>query len=99
MGALSRSLSSKQLLLLLKASVRLLIQINTITGFLDKPKAGMMEKGLQESKDDRVLATLIRNTQELKNKQPILTSGGNSGVQNSEQVYKRYYTEKDAGQI
>ena len=32
-GGLSRSLSSKQLLLLLKASVRPLIQINAITGF------------------------------------------------------------------
>ena len=58
MGALSRSLSSKQLLLLLKASIRPLIQINTITGFLDEPKAGTMEKGLLESKDDRVLTTM-----------------------------------------
>ena len=58
MGVLSRSLSSKQLLLLLKASVRLLIQINTITGFLDEPKAGTTEKGLLESKDDRVLTTM-----------------------------------------
>ena len=33
MGGLSRSQSSKQLLLLLKASVRPLIQINTIRGF------------------------------------------------------------------
>ena len=58
MGALSRSLSSKQLLLLLKASVRPLIQINTIRGFLDEPKASMMGKGLLESKDDRVLTTM-----------------------------------------
>ena len=58
MGGLSRSLSSKQLLLLLKASMRPLIQINTITGFLDEPKAGTTEKGLLESKDDMVLTTM-----------------------------------------
>ena len=58
MGALSRSLSSKQLLLLLKASIRPLIQINMITGFLDEPKASTTEKGLLESKDDRVLTTM-----------------------------------------
>ena len=58
MGGLSRSLSSKQLLLLLKASMRPLIQINAITGFLDKPKAGAMEEGLLKSKDDKVLSTM-----------------------------------------
>ena len=39
METLSRSLSSKQLLLLLKASIRPLIQINSLAGFLDEPKA------------------------------------------------------------
>ena len=37
MGGLSRTLSSKQLLLLLKTTIRPLIQVNTITGFLDEP--------------------------------------------------------------
>ena len=39
-GALSCSLSSRQLLLLLKASVGPLVQINRLEGFLDEPKAG-----------------------------------------------------------
>ena len=58
MGGLSRTLSSKQLLLLLKTTIRPLIQVNTITGFLDEPRAGTMEKGLLDSKDDKVLATM-----------------------------------------
>ena len=58
MGALSRSLSSKQLLLPLKASIRPLIQINSLAGFLDEPKASMMGRSLLESKDNRVLATM-----------------------------------------
>ena len=57
MGALLRSLSSKQLLLLLKASIRPLIQINMLAGFLDEPKASVMGRSLLETKDDRVLAT------------------------------------------
>ena len=58
MGGLLRSLSSKQLLLLLKASMRPLFQINTIRGFFDEPKTGMMEKGLLESRDDMILTTM-----------------------------------------
>ena len=58
MGALSRSLSSKQLLLLLKASIRPLIQINSLAGFLDEPKAGMTGRSFLETKDDGVLATM-----------------------------------------
>ena len=58
MGSLLRSLSSKQLLLLLKASIRPLIQINSLAGFLDEPKAGVTGRSLLETKDDRVLATM-----------------------------------------
>ena len=58
MGALSCSLSSRQLLLLLKASIRPLIQINMLRGFLDKPRASVTGSGLLETRDDRVLATM-----------------------------------------
>ena len=58
MGALSCSLSSRQLLLLLKASVRPLVQINTLTGFLDEPRAGVTGSRLLETRDDRVLTTM-----------------------------------------
>ena len=58
MGGLLRTLSSKQLLLLLKTTIRPLIQVNTIAGFLDEPRAGMTEKGLRESEDYKVLATM-----------------------------------------
>ena len=58
MGALSHSLSSRQLLLLLKASVRPLVQINTLGGFLDKPRTGVTEGGLPETRDDKVLTTM-----------------------------------------
>ena len=58
-GALSHSLSSRQLLLLLKASVRPLVQINRLEGFLDEPQAGTTGSGLPESRDDRVCATMI----------------------------------------
>ena len=44
-GALSCSLSSRQLLLLLKASVRPLVQINKLGGFLDEPKASTTGSG------------------------------------------------------
>ena len=58
MGGLSRTLSSKQLLLLLKTTIRPLIQVNTLTGFLDEPMAGTSEKGILESEDDKILATM-----------------------------------------
>ena len=58
MGALSHSLSSRQLLLLLKASVRPLVQINMLGGFLDEPRAGVTGSRLLETRDDRVLATM-----------------------------------------
>ena len=58
MGALSHLLSSRQLLLLLKASIRPLVQINTLRGFLNKPRADVTGSGLLETRDDRVLATM-----------------------------------------
>ena len=58
MGGLSRTLSSKQLLLLLKTTIRPLIQVNTIAGFLDEPRAGTSEKGILESEDDKILNTM-----------------------------------------
>ena len=58
-GALSCSLSSKQLLLLLKASIRPLDQVNKLGGFLEVPKAGTTGSDLPESTHDRVYATMI----------------------------------------
>ena len=58
-GALSYSLSSKQLLLLLKASIRPLVQVNNLGGFLEEPKASTTGSDLPESTHDRVYATMI----------------------------------------
>ena len=58
-GVLSCPLSSRQLLLLLKASVRPLVQINKLGCFLDEPKASTTGSGLPESRDDRVCTTMI----------------------------------------
>ena len=38
MGVLSRTLSSRQLLLLMKASIHPLVKVNTLAGILDDPK-------------------------------------------------------------
>ena len=58
MGALSRSLSSRQLLSLLKASIRPLVQINMLAGFLDEPRTSVAGRSLLETRDNRVLATM-----------------------------------------
>ena len=58
-GALSHSLSSKQLLLLLKSSIRPLVQVNKLGGFLEEPKAGKTGSDLPESTHNRVYATMI----------------------------------------
>ena len=57
--ALSCSLSSKQLLLLLKASIRPLVQVNKLGGFLEEPKAGKTRSDLPESTHNRVYTTMI----------------------------------------
>ena len=58
MGGLSRTLTSKQLLLLLKTTIRPLIQVNTIEGFLDEPRAGTSEKGILQSEEDKILNSM-----------------------------------------
>ena len=58
-GVLSCSLSSKQLLLLLKASIRPLVQVNKLGGFLEEPKAGKTGSNLPESTYNRAYATMI----------------------------------------
>ena len=58
-GALSHSLSSKQFLLLLKASIRPLVQVNKLGGFLEEPKASTTGSNLPESTHNKVHATMI----------------------------------------
>ena len=58
MGGLSRTLTSKQLLLLLKTTIRPLIQVNTIEGFLDEPGARTSEKGILQSEEDKILISM-----------------------------------------
>ena len=58
-GALSCLLSSKQLLLLPKASIRPLVQVNKMGGFLEEPNTGITRSDLPEDTHDRVYATMI----------------------------------------
>ena len=57
MGVLSWTLSSKQLILLMKASIHPLVQINTLAGLLDDLKR--KRRDLPENTEDRVKATMI----------------------------------------
>ena len=59
MGVLSQTLSSRQLLLLMKASIRPLVQINTLAGLLDDPKRSGKKRYLLENTADRVKVTMI----------------------------------------
>ena len=58
-GVLSHSLSSKQLLLLLKVSIRLLVEVNKLGGWFEEPIASKTGSNLPESTHDRVYATMI----------------------------------------
>ena len=58
MAGLSRTLTSKQLLLLLKTTIRPLIQVNTIEGFLDEPGASTSRKGILQSEEDKILNSI-----------------------------------------
>ena len=58
MAGLSRSLTSKQLLLLMKTTIRLLIQVNIKEGLLDEPVAGTSRKGILRSEEDEILNSL-----------------------------------------
>ena len=58
MAGLSRTLTSKQLLLLLKTTIRPLIQVNTIEGFLDEPGASTSKEGTTKTEDDKILYSI-----------------------------------------
>ena len=58
MAGLSRTLTSKQLLLLLKTAIRLLIQVNTVEGFLDEPGASTSKEGITQSEEDKILYSI-----------------------------------------
>ena len=71
-GVLSISLKSKQLLLLLKASVRPLIPINTMPGWSDEPEQSGQRTDLPEdrSKWVRLTMTLVVAKERLAAKKP-----------------------------
>ena len=58
MGVLSRTLSSRQLLLLMKASIHPLVKVNTLAGILDDPKR-WKKRDLPENTSVRAIATMI----------------------------------------
>ena len=58
MAGLSRTLTSKQLLLLLKTTIRPLIQVKTVEGFLDEPGASTSKEGTTQSEDDKILYSI-----------------------------------------
>ena len=58
MAGLSRTLTSKQLLLLLKTTIRPLIQVNIKEGFIDESGAGTSGKGILLSEEDKILNSI-----------------------------------------
>ena len=58
MAGLSRTLTSKQLLLLLKTTIRPLIQVNAIEGFLDEPGASTSRKRILQMEEDKILNSI-----------------------------------------
>ena len=58
MAGLSRSLTSKQLLLLMKTTIRPLIQVNIKEGLLDESVAGTSRKGILRLEEDEILNSL-----------------------------------------
>ena len=65
LGILSRTLTSHQLLLLLKASLRPLVQLNTAPGLFEEPKLGRQRMELPKEQHKQVRLTMT----------PIATSG------------------------
>lgn len=59
LGILSQSLNSIQLLLLLQASVRPMIQVNAMHGFLDEPSTSQRKMDLPESKPECIKMLMI----------------------------------------
>ena len=58
MAGLSRSLTCKQLILLLKTTIRPLIQVNIKEGFLDESGAGISRQGILLSEEDKILNSI-----------------------------------------
>ena len=58
MAGLSRNLTSKQLILLMKNTIRPLIQINIKEGLLDEPVAGTSREGIIGSEEEKILNSL-----------------------------------------
>ena len=58
LAGLSCTLTSKQLLLLLKTTVRPLIQVNTTEGFLDESGASTSKEGTTQTEDDKILYSI-----------------------------------------
>ena len=58
MAGLSRNLTSKQLILLMKTTIRQLIQINIKEGLLDEPVAGTSREGILRSEEEKILNSL-----------------------------------------
>ena len=59
LGILSWSLTSRQLLLLLKASVHPIVQVNAVATFLDEPSMSCRRVDLPESRSEWVKITMI----------------------------------------
>ena len=59
LAILSRSLNSTQLLTLLRASIRLLVQLNMVPGLFDEPIKSQQRMGLPDDKSAQVKITMI----------------------------------------
>ena len=59
MARLSRSLNSNQLKLVLCASIRLLVQLNTLGGLFDEPKSGPKQRKLPDDMTERIQLTMM----------------------------------------
>ena len=58
MAGLSRTLTCKQLLLLMKTTIRPLIQVNTMEGFLEESGASTSRKGILQSEEEKTLNSI-----------------------------------------
>ena len=59
LGMLSQSLTSRQLLLLMRTSIHPLVQVNTLAGFMEEPSTSRKKVDLLESKPKRVKIMMI----------------------------------------
>ena len=73
---LSCSLNSKQLIMLLKVNVRLMVQINVMPGFLKKPITSQREAELLDDRNTRIklMMTLDPKSKHLTNEKPNSTT-------------------------